>query len=616
MKHFRTIAVLLAMTLAVAAQAQKYIVYSVNGGAQLITTQGPKDIKPWDVLTPSATLRIPADCTIRLIDEQQSCQYVIRTQTEASVDKLIHMSGNIAVLLNADQLKFIKSQYENAKNIKEQTEKSGKEQQATVTVKDKPEKEGKSESLMDKYRSEFEGFKKATEEEFDRFRKAINEEYAEFSKQCWKNFKSDPPKQQPKIDDVKPITLPVPKKDEGKKIPTRPITIEEVITPVLPEPQPLPIEPIPEDERSKVSETVVFQFFGTELKVRFDKDDRIALSGLTPAAIAEGWKKLSGKAYNNALADCLHYRQELKLGDWAYLQLLRTAAEACMGKGNEATLFMAYMFCQTGYQMRLAVTPGQLHMLYACRHVIYGKSYFTLAGEMYYPLTGEPREMSICDLPYPAERGLSLIITENMNIALSASPERTFQSKAYQNVHATTSVNRNLIDFYDGYPSSEIGGNLMTRWATYANTPLSPIVQEQFYPALRKELQGLSPYDAVSRLLNLVQTSLVYEYDDKVWGHDRAFFPEESLFYPYADCEDRSALFTRLVRDLVKLKTVLIYYPGHLAAAVEFPEPVDGDYLTVEGRRFTICDPTYINAPVGRTMPSMDNSVAKAIILP
>ena len=188
--------------------------------------------------------------------------------------------------------------------------------------------------------------------------------------------------------------------------------------------------------------------------------------------------------------------------------------------------------------------------------------------------TGEHREMSICDLPYPAERGLSLIITENMNIALSASPERTFQSKAYQNVHATTSVNRNLIDFYDGYPSSEIGGNLMTRWATYANTPLSPIVQEQFYPALRKELQGLSPYDAVSRLLNLVQTSLVYEYDDKVWGHDRAFFPEESLFYPYADCEDRSALFTRLVRDLVKLKTVLIYYPGHLAAAVEFPEPV------------------------------------------
>ena len=181
---------------------------------------------------------------------------------------------------------------------------------------------------------------------------------------------------------------------------------------------------------------------------------------------------------------------------------------------------------------------------------------------------------------------------------------------------ATTSVNRNLIDFYDGYPSSEIGGNLMTRWATYANTPLSPVVQQQFYPALKEQLQGLSAYEAVSRLLNLVQTSLVYEYDDKVWGHDRAFFPEESLFYPYADCEDRSSLFTRLVRDLVGLKTVLIYYPGHLAAAVEFPEPVDGDYLTVDGRRFTICDPTYINAPVGRTMPSMNNSAAKAIVLP
>lgn len=611
MKQLRSIVLLVVMALAVAVQAQKYFVYSVSGGAQVVTTNGPRDIKPWDVLTAGSTVRIPADCTLRIIDEAESRQYVIRAQGEYSLDKMRQKQGNIAVLLQPDQLKFIRDQRDNAKKVGEQNK------QATVTVKPKEDKASKGESLMDKYRSEFEGFKKATEEEFDQFRKVINEEYAEFSKQCWKNFKSEPPKQRPVIEDIKPVVLPVPKKDEGKKLPTRPITIEEFITPVVPEPQPLPIQPIPEDERSKVSETVAFQFLGTDLKVRFDKDDKISLSSsLSPADIAEAWKKLSGKEFNNALADCLHYRQDMKLGDWAYLQLLRTAAEACMGKGNEATLFMAYMYCQTGYQMRLATTPGQLHMLYACRHVIYGQPYFTLAGEQYYPLTGSAREMNICNLPYPAERALSLILTENMNINLAASPEKTFQSKAYQNVKATTSVNRNLIDFYDGYPSSEIGGNLMTRWATYANTPLSPVVQQQFYPALKEQLQGLSAYEAVSRLLNLVQTSLVYEYDDKVWGHDRAFFPEESLFYPYADCEDRSSLFTRLVRDLVGLKTVLIYYPGHLATAVEFPEPVDGDYLTVDGRRFTICDPTYINAPVGRTMPSMNNSAAKAIVLP
>jgi hypothetical protein len=64
------------------------------------------------------------------------------------------------------------------------------------------------------------------------------------------------------------------------------------------------------------------------------------------------------------------------------------------------------------------------------------------------------------------------------------------------------------------------------------------------------------------------------------------------------------------------LKVVLIYYPGHLAAAVHFTQPgVTGDYVMVKGQRYVICDPTYIGAPVGATMPNMDNRQAKIILL-
>jgi hypothetical protein len=112
------------------------------------------------------------------------------------------------------------------------------------------------------------------------------------------------------------------------------------------------------------------------------------------------------------------------------------------------------------------------------------------------------------------------------------------------------------------------------------------------YPALRQQIQGLSTRAAVEQILNFVQTAFVYEYDDKVWGGDRAFFPEETLFYPYADCEDRSILFSRIVRDLLNLPVVLIYYPGHLATAVAFPGVEQGDYISLNGKRFTICDPT------------------------
>ena len=115
--------------------------------------------------------------------------------------------------------------------------------------------------------------------------------------------------------------------------------------------------------------------------------------------------------------------------------------------------------------------------------------------------------------------------------------------------------------------------------------------------------------------MNFIQTAFEYEYDDKVWGGDRAFFAEESAYYPYCDCEDRSILFSRIVRDLLDLDVVLIYYPGHLATAVEFHTLVNGDYINLNDRKFTICDPTYIGAPVGITMPDMNNNEAMVILL-
>jgi hypothetical protein len=182
-------------------------------------------------------------------------------------------------------------------------------------------------------------------------------------------------------------------------------------------------------------------------------------------------------------------------------------------------------------------------------------------------------------------------------------------------MRVSVQTNRNLIAFYDTYPSSELNNNPLTRWAMYANTPLTEEVQQMLYPALYQQLEGNTYRMAVEKLLNFVQMAFVYEYDDKVWGGDRALFAEETLHYPYADCEDRSIFFSRLVRDLLGLPVILVYYPRHLATAVAFPEQERGDYIMLNGQRFIICDPTYIGAPVGATMPDMNNQTAQVILL-
>jgi hypothetical protein len=160
-----------------------------------------------------------------------------------------------------------------------------------------------------------------------------------------------------------------------------------------------------------------------------------------------------------------------------------------------------------------------------------------------------------------------------------------------------------------------LDNNIMTKWSIYANTPLSKDVKEQLYPQLKPLINDKTQLEAVNILLNWVQTGFEYEYDDKVWEGDRVFFAEESLNYPFCDCEDRSILFTRLVRDLIGLKCILVFYPGHLAAAVNFTDSVNGDYIQLNGQKYIVSDPTYIGASVGMTMPEMDNKTAKVILL-
>ncbi|MGN0232589.1 MAG: hypothetical protein ACI4A8_10335, partial [Muribaculaceae bacterium] len=164
------------------------------------------------------------------------------------------------------------------------------------------------------------------------------------------------------------------------------------------------------------------------------------------------------------------------------------------------------------------------------------------------------------------------------------------------------------------YPSSMLDNNMMTRWAICANTPIENYVESEIYPQLRQKLTNDKIKD-MSILLDFVQTGFEYQYDDVVWGADRVFFAEETMFYDYCDCEDRSILLSRLVRDLLGLDVLLVYYPGHLATAVALGDEVKGDYIIHDGIKYIVCDPTYIGAPVGMTMDGMDNRSATVILL-
>ena len=462
------------------------------------------------------------------------------------------------------------------------------------------------------FQDAYNNFKQQARTDYEDFRKKANQEYADWMRKAWEWHKKIEPMPRPKEELLPPVIY-----DDGKEQrEPKPIPHEDVVPPPAPEPQPKPVAPIRENEGDY--RTAAFTFFGTEGNVRIPNGISFKLKGKDEDAYANAWEELSADAYDNLIRDCLVLRMEHQLCDWAYLMMLGMMSEAICGKGtNEAAMLQAFVYCQSGYKVRLGFTEERdLRLLVKSDHIIFDLEGFEMEDGIFYLLQPiEEDGLNICDISYPDERPLSLWITQEQKFAEQTSAERQLTSEGGL-ISVKSQVNENLLKFYDTYPTSMVGDDIVSRWAMYANTPLSEKIKEQLYPQLTAVLKrAQSVEEAADLLLYWVQTAFVYEYDDKVWGHDRAFFAEETLYYPYCDCEDRSILYSRLVRDLLGLDVILVFYPGHLATAVNFKTAVEGDYIDLGGKRFTICDPTYIGAPVGATMPDMDNKTAKVILL-
>ena len=605
----------LAMTFAGTALAQKLIAYHVVGDVVRY-----KDGKAQPLVMNAAVewgdvINVPYAGKVELLDEKNARRITIKKAGKGTVKVLSENKNNSIAALSLGYVQYVKKQMTKKGLVSKQRYSDFAcvtRERDSMAAAQKPGKK------KNPFEEEFQKFKKQANKEFDDFREKCNREYLAFVREAWAEFGMEPPVRRPQEPRVKPVvcsdtarqTIEIgkpPVKRLPQKVNLVPADPERVAPKVMP---PFEIKPLPIGEEEKEYQNMPVTFFGTELRVHLGEDQRINLGEISPDRVADALEYFSGGDYDNLLYDCLQIRKNRKLCDWAYLLLVQTIADQfCGAQTNEAALLAGYLYYQSGYKVRFGSVADRIYLLVASRHFIYDKESVIVDGERFYPLEDVGGNLSICRASFPKEQSLSLFIPQSPAFAeTAAAEERTIASHRYDGLECKVQVNKNLIDFYDSYPASIVNQDVTSRWVMYANTPMNEAVKEQVYPALRERLKGLGELEAVERLLNLVQTGLEYEYDDKVWGGDRVFFAEESLYYPFCDCEDRAILFTRLVRDLLGLDCVLIYYPGHLAAAVRFAKTPTGVCYSLNGKDYTLCDPTYINARVGMEMPKIDNT--------
>ncbi|MCR5071049.1 MAG: hypothetical protein K6A62_03900 [Bacteroidales bacterium] len=462
-----------------------------------------------------------------------------------------------------------------------------------------------------KAQADFQAYKEKTHSEFRAYREKVNAELEEYIRRAWVQIGREAPIEETiKDDEIKPTVIEEKKRDRE---------IVPYVIYVEPEPKPAPQPVAPIEEVPQPSEKK-FQFisYGTLFSVRFDADGKPRMKDASENSVADMWNALCEESCDNLYFDCLAIRDNKQLCDWAYVKLVENLAKAMYGADNtrEAIVLQAVILTQSGYKVIMGRDDDSaLHLLLASESAILFTPFYKVNDDDFYLFDGSTHEhMRFVSGTLPDFRNVRFDFTSEVMFDRKTSSPRSIQSKHYPAASATVTTNENLIRFYNDYPIPQVKGDPYSRWRYYAKAPLSKTARDSLYPKLRAAISGKNELQAANILLNFVQTGFVYKYDEDIWGYDRTFFPDESLYYPYCDCEDRAVLFSRLVRDLLGLKAVLVFYPGHLAAAVRFNSDVDGDFLMVKGQKYIICEATCLDgADVGYTGSGLDNG--KAIVV-
>ncbi|MDR1860941.1 MAG: hypothetical protein LBR06_08505 [Bacteroidales bacterium] len=473
-------------------------------------------------------------------------------------------------------------------------------------------------SQFEDERREFDEFIKREMQSFDDFVEEQNREFAKFLRETWVEYDVNAPFVRPKRPEpVKPTKYnkdlpPTSPKEtpvtDVTKIPSAPVPAPEQTPqpPAVPEPV-VPV--VPEAPPAVPTAALKFDFYGDQVAIDPALKGAVSLTGIAENDIANAWEALSRLNYKPLVDGCLTLKKSMALNDYGYLLLAYTAAENLntSKKANNTVLLQWFIVCQSGYRARLARSGSQLLLLFATDDRIYGNSFLRLNNEIYYIFRNKlDSEASLCTYNRDfgaATRKIDMhIATPQMFGGKTSS--KNFSAKNFP-LKVSASVSEKQILFYKDYPQCD--------FSVYANAPVSDDISNITFPQLKAAVAGKSDEQAVNMLLNFVQTAFAYKTDDEQFGYEKPLFVEETFYYPYCDCEDRSILFSCLVRTLLGLDVVFLEYPNHLATAVCFNAAVAGDYLTVGQKKYVICDPTYIGAGVGKTMPQYQNSSVKVL---
>ncbi|MCF6342932.1 MAG: hypothetical protein L3J31_09030 [Bacteroidales bacterium] len=462
------------------------------------------------------------------------------------------------------------------------------------------------EDFKKQVRQEYDDFEQSTRKKFDNFIEKIDKEFTTYLAD---NFAVYPTEKSRRLaDDGKPVSIP----KAAVKSPDVPV---EMIAYSEPD-KDFSIRQGPMLPNIKKTETIDFEtdsvnvsFLGWPLYFTADKKLKTtAPESIDARGISNYWAELSASNYNHLLYQLSNVKDILNLNDWGYYQLVKGFTGELTPDKNRQVLLQWVLLSRSRYKVKVAFADEKVYLLLPTIYPLYATDFLHFDGLEYYVMDGKAKDLSTYAVDFPeADIIMDLRISKPFNTEPTTKNIKTFRFQYEGKKHSVKlEFDPNMIAFYKTIPLTDV--------RVYFNSVVGEVTKNSVIDAFTPLIKGKSPVDAADLLLKFVQQAFDYKTDQQAFGHERYFFVDELLSYPYSDCEDRSVFYAYLVKTLLKTEVLGIGFPGHMATAIHFDDNPEGYFLTYKNKDYVVADPTFFDASIGMLMPLARGENAELIV--
>ena len=339
--------------------------------------------------------------------------------------------------------------------------------------------------------------------------------------------------------------------------------------------------------------SISFGFYTEKIQLHFNTDLL-----LLPKPSVEGkslknhYALLLKTAYQGLIADLKLQRDAFALNDWLFYEMLRGATDQILSGRSLAEKNLLIWFClsESGFDTRVTFRDQRVFVCVYTKDEIYEVPLIEDQARTFVNITAlentKVEDAGVFLLDFAPKRngkafsfhlgGISGIkpLIEKRSINFS------FKGQIFP---LEVSLDRNLVRLMEHHP--------LIDEREYLNAPMSEALRNSLLPQMTTLVKGKTGFETLELLTAFTRSCFKYKEDKEFFGRSKPMVPDEVFHYPFSDCEDRSALYFNLVKELLGWPMLIIGFPDHLTIAVSIPD-FDGDAIEYQGRKYYFCDPT------------------------